>query len=118
MNMKKSIKIVATLLLAIMLVSTISTTCLAGSVGNVTIGAGTDKMTDGMKGKLANIIKTLRNLSLIIAVIVLVILGIKYMLGSVEEKAEYKKSFMPLVVGIVVIAAVFQIADFIYKFAA
>ena len=33
------------------------------------------------------------------SVIVLVILGIKYMAGSVEERAEYKKTMWPYVIG-------------------
>ena len=115
--MKKSIKIISVLLIVIML-ATITTTCFAGTVGDVTIPEGTDKMTTDMKTKIGNVIKTLRNLSLIIAVAVLVILGIKYMLGSVEEKAEYKKSFIPLIVGIVVVVAAVQIANFIYQFVA
>ncbi len=116
--MKKSIKIVATLLLAIMLISTVSTVCLADKVGDVDIPTGSDKLSQDMKTKIGNVITTLRNLSLIIAVVVLVILGIKYMMGSVEEKSEYKKSFVPLVVGIVVVVAAVQIADFIYNFVA
>ena len=42
-------------------------------------------------------------------------LGIKYMLGSVEEKAEYKKSFMPLIVGVVVVTLALQIAAMIFS---
>ena len=40
------------------------------------------------------------------SVIVLVILGIKYMAGSVEERAEYKKTMMPYVVGAVMVFAI------------
>ncbi len=32
-------------------------------------------------------------------VIILIAIGIKYMLGSVEEKVEYKKHMMPYVLG-------------------
>ena len=34
-----------------------------------------------------------------ISVIVLMCIAIKYMVGSVEEKAEYKKTMMPYVIG-------------------
>ena len=115
--MKKTVKIMSTLLMIAMIICTISTSCLAGNVGPVTIDDGSDKMTEEMKGKIADIIKTLRNLAAIIAVIVIVILGIKYMMGSVEEKAEYKKSFIPLIIGLVIVVAAFQIADFIYSMA-
>ena len=45
------------------------------------------------------------------------VLGVKYMLGSVEEKAEYKKSFVPLIVGIVLVVAATAIASFIFNMA-
>ena len=41
-----------------------------------------------------------------LSVVVLIILGIKYLLGSVEDKAEYKKSFIPYIIGAVLIFSV------------
>lgn len=114
--MKKSVKIISALLIAIMLV-TISTTCFAGSVGGVTIPDGKAGNTTTIAQKAANIVATLRNVAAIAAVVIIAILGIKYMLGSVEEKAEYKKSFMPLIVGIVVVTLALQIAAMIFDVA-
>lgn len=37
------------------------------------------------------------------SVIVLIVMGIKYMLGSVEEKAEYKKTMMPYIIGAILV---------------
>lgn len=42
---------------------------------------------------------------IIISVITSVVLGIKYMVGSISEKAEYKKSMIPYIIGIVFIVA-------------
>ena len=39
------------------------------------------------------------------------------MLGSVEEKAEYKKSFMPLIIGIILVVSATTIAAFIFNMA-
>ena len=117
--MKKSVKMISTLLMIAMIICTVSTTCLAANtVGNVVIPEGNDVLngTD-VHDKIGNIITTLRNIALILAVVVLIILGIKYMMGSVEEKAEYKKSFIPLIVGIIVVVAAVQIAAFIYNLA-
>ena len=33
------------------------------------------------------------------SVIVLIVIGIKYMVGSLEERAEYKKTMMPYIIG-------------------
>lgn len=38
-----------------------------------------------------------------VSVIVLIVIGIKYMLGSVEEKAEYKKTMMPYIIGAILV---------------
>lgn len=40
------------------------------------------------------------------SVITLIVMGIKYMLGSVEEKAEYKKTMMPYVIGAIMVFAI------------
>ncbi len=37
------------------------------------------------------------------SVIVLIVLGIKYMTGSIEEKAEYKKTMFPYVIGAILV---------------
>ena len=62
--------------------------------------------------------KTITILSVIgslISVIVLIVLVIKYMLGSTEEKAEYKKSMLPYVIGAVSVFASSAIAGAIYN---
>ena len=48
------------------------------------------------------------------SVIVLIVLGIKYMMGSVEEKAEYKKSLMPYMIGCIFVFMATVIATVIY----
>ena len=53
----------------------------------------------------------------IIAVIVLVVLGIKYMMGSAEEKAEYKKTLLPYIIGAAFVFAASALAGIIYNFA-
>lgn len=46
-----------------------------------------------------NIIGVIQFVGSFLSVIVLVVLGIKYMMGSVEERAEYKKTMWPYIVG-------------------
>lgn len=54
-----------------------------------------------------NIIKTIlggvQGIGSIVSVLALVIIGVKYMLGSVEEKAEYKKTMLPYLVGAILL---------------
>ncbi len=63
------------------------------------------------------IIGTIQILGSILAVIVLVALGIKYMMGSVEEKAEYKKTMMPYVIGAIMVFGITNILSIIVSIA-
>lgn len=47
----------------------------------------------------SRILTVISNIGIAISVIMLAVLGVKYMLGSVEEKAEYKEGLVPYVVG-------------------
>ena len=45
----------------------------------------------------------------ILSVIVLVVVGIKYMIASAEERAEYKKTLMPYVIGAIMVFGITNI---------
>ena len=62
------------------------------------------------------ILGVLQTIGVVLAVIILVILGIKYMMGSAEEKAEYKKTMVPYLVGAVFIFAAPILANIVYNF--
>ena len=49
-------------------------------------------------------------IGIIVAVVVLLVLGIKYMMGSASEKAEYKKTMIPYLVGALLIFGASAIA--------
>lgn len=49
----------------------------------------------------------------VLSVIILMVMGIKYMMGSVEEKAEYKKAMLPYVIGIVIVFSITTILGII-----
>ena len=113
--MKKAIKILTVLLLAILLI-TVTTNVFADAIdpGDLTATYGTDTTLQTKAGKVMGMI---RNVAAIVSVIVIMVLGVKYMLGSVEEKAEYKKAFMPLIIGIVLVVSATAIAAFIFNMA-
>lgn len=50
----------------------------------------------------------------VVAVATTLVMGIKYMVGSVEEKAEYKKSMMPMLIGMILLFGVSWIVKLIY----
>lgn len=74
---------------------------------------GTDEIGT-IGGKLMGIIRTI---AVVIAVLILMVLGIKYMMGSAEEKAEYKKTMIPYVIGAILVFAAGTIANAVYNFA-
>ncbi|MBR6504812.1 MAG: TrbC/VirB2 family protein [Clostridia bacterium] len=64
-----------------------------------------------------DIIRIIQAVGIVASVIVLAVLGIKYMMGSAEEKAEYKKTMIPYIVGAVLLFAASAFAQVIYNFA-
>lgn len=117
--MKKTMKILTVLLLAIMLISLASNVFAAGNPLNPgdlesKIDYGNSTETDKLTSQAGKIMGLIRNISVIAAVIIIMVLGVKYMLGSLEEKADYKKSFMPLIIGIILVVAATSIASFIF----
>ena len=91
----------------------------ADIINNVGREANTANVeTASLNSKAGKILAYIRNIAVIAGVIIITILGVKYMTGSLEEKAEYKKSFIPLIVGIIVIMAATAIATTIFSIAA
>ena len=56
--------------------------------------------------KAATILTILRAISVIVAVLSLSILGIKYMVGSLEEKAQYKEKLLPIAIGAILVGSI------------
>ena len=50
-----------------------------------------------------------------IAIAGLMIIGIKYAIGSVDERAQYRKSMLPWVIGLIVLASAANITNALYK---
>ncbi len=75
--------------------------------------ANTDEIQN-IGGKVMGIIQVV---GVVISVLVLMVLGVKYMMGSAEEKAEYKKTMIPYIIGAVLIFAASTIANALYNFA-
>lgn len=66
--------------------------------------------------KVEGILSIIQMVGVILSVTILVMIGIKYMLGSVEEKADYKKSMIPYLIGALMVFSVTTLPQLIYKF--
>ena len=117
--MKKTVKIISTLLLVVMLVTSIAGTVFADSTTDVLDKLkGDGKVETSSLTTVGNNVVTIINVvGIVIAVIILLIIGIKYMIGSASEKAEYKKSMIPYIVGAVLIFAGTSLVRVIYSLA-
>jgi len=69
------------------------------------------KSTVELAGK---IISALTVVGTVIAVIVVMVIGIKYIIGSSEEKAEYKKTMGPVLIGMLMLFGSVWIVKFIF----
>ena len=113
MKMKKLLCIVLIVLCIVMVAST----CFAASEIKPEDISGTANVDMGgvktFGDKLATII---RSVGVVVAVIVIMVLGIKYMMGSAQEKAEYKKTMIPYLVGAVLLFGATTIAGAVIDF--
>ena len=65
---------------------------------------------------VANVIVwAVRSIGVAISVLMLMIIGIKYIIGSVEEKANYKQTMWPYVLGAILIFAGSAVVNIIYE---
>ena len=69
--------------------------------------------TAKVKNVVRPIIGTLQTIGIVIAVITIIVIGLKYMTGSVAEKAEYKKTMIPYIIGVILIVAITQLVGLV-----
>lgn len=112
--MKKAIKI-TNMILIIAIVALIFSNTVMATAGDVVgqLGADYSKDAGGITTLGKTIISYISIAAIVIAVIVLTILGVKYMIGSASEKAEYKKTMIPYLVGAVLVFGAGAIAQVI-----
>jgi type IV secretory pathway VirB2 component (pilin) len=65
--------------------------------------------------KLGYIITALRYIGSGVSVIIFIIIGIQYILGSIEDKAQFKEKMMPYIVGAIFVFAASNIATILYN---
>ena len=116
--MKKSMLKISTVILTILMMAII-----CSSISNV-YALTPDQITGNQSVNGVNeitnlgqqIVGILQTVGIILSVVILIILGIKYMMGSAEEKAEYKKTMIPYVMGAIFIFAASTLANVVYNF--
>lgn len=92
----------------------LSSVVFAGTINTTGVQIGTRLINEAapIGNRVVGVIKVV---GIFVSVAMTMIVGIRYMLSSVEEKAEYKKTAIIYFVGAVLIFATTQFIDFIYN---
>lgn len=117
--MKKAIKIITVLCLAF-------TLFLGVAQPTISLAAGADDVVgqlnhDKTAGQTqitnlgTSVISFIWILSIVVAVVVVMYTGLKFIVGSANEKAEYKKSLVPIVVGVLLLVAATTIVKALFS---
>ena len=107
--MKRKVKIFSIIMLIIITLSSFMATISYADLINpndYNPNNSNDEVPEKFTNMVGIIATTIQTIGVILSVIVIGLLGIKYMTGSVEERADYKKSMIPFLVGTVLIVAV------------
>ncbi len=125
--MKKTVKLLSMLMIAILVISTFQSVALAAAPQGAGQGAGsvvngikanTESIdSSGMQTMAGKILGLIQIATAVMAVILVAVFGFKFVLGSAQEKSDYQKSFIPLIVGVVVVFAASSIAKMIFGIA-
>ena len=73
--------------------------------------------SDTFEKKVGIILGGIRNCGIAVSVISLMIIGIRSMFGSMQEKADYKEALPAHIIGVVILLSCTTIPDFIFRIA-
>lgn len=84
-------------------------------LGNLDKYKGDPTDSASFNSKVSKIFSIIRNIGIIIAVVILIVIGIKYMLESAEGKAEYAKAMIPYIIGAAILFSGSILPELIYN---
>lgn len=84
-------------------------------LGDLSSYKGSNPNPENLTARVGKILGYIQVIGTIISVAMLIVIGIKYMLGSIEERAEYKKTLMPYTIGAIIIFTGTLLPQIIYN---
>lgn len=113
--MKKFLKLVFVILMCLVII--FPSICYADDLGLGSLDnyKGSQGEADKLISKAENILGIIQIVGVVISVVMLMVIGIKYMLGSIEEKAEYKETLKPYLIGAFLVFSGSTVPQIIYK---
>ena len=96
-----------------------SDTSISISGGSLELGdlngyKGTNEDSTLLKDKVSKLLGAIRSIGTVVSVIMLMSIGIKYLFSSVAEKADYKKTLVPYIIGAALLFSGTTIPQLIY----
>lgn len=110
----KTLKIITTILMAIFTICAVSQIVLAVDV-DIQPTAPNASDIQGVKDIASRVLGLIQAAAGIAAVVLIAVFGFKFIMGSANEKADYQKSFIPLIVGVAVVFAATSIAKLLFN---
>ena len=109
--MKKAYKLMTVVIIAIVTMCALSTTLFALTPGDVSVKS--TSADDQIRSIGEQILSAVTTAGIVLSVVMLAVLGVKYMMGSAEERAEYKKSMLPYLIGAILLFGASAIANMV-----
>lgn len=108
-------KIVKLLIICILAIIAIQSTVLADDSIDTDFRIGNTAEIHASDDVIGNMLGTLQVIGSILSVVALCVIGIKYMISSLEEKAEMKGVIIYYIIGAVLVFATSNILGIVYK---
>lgn len=113
--MRKTKKVFLILIITFLLVNIFSEVFATINPSDYEPGKITEEDTSYIFAKTSMILGAIRNISIVVSVITLMVIGFKYIIGSAEEKANYKQTMGPYIIGCIMAVAGTSLVSFIYN---
>lgn len=84
-------------------------------LGDLNSYKGNAEVSNSVTSRMGVILGIIQVIGIVVSVVMLVVIGIKYILGSVEEKADYKSSLLPYLIGAILIFTGTYVPQLIYN---
>lgn len=117
--MKKTLKILSVVLLSVAVLFAFAQPVSLAADRDVNSVISTtengNQMSNEFGGVAGTIINWIWGISIIVAIIVVMVIGIKFIIGGAQEKVEYKKSLMPVAVGVILVVFATTLVRFLFS---
>lgn len=122
--MNKTLKLITAIFMVATIIFTSASVVFAGDTPGTIIDkieSGKDAnmssavtSAEGITALAGKVIGLIQIASAIAAVILVAVFGFNFIMGSAEQKSDYQKSFIPLIVGVVVVFSATSIAKLLF----